>query len=91
MDYAQLGEQLYFSKEAAEYLGISTQRLNKLVQEGKIQPLKKSNSGTIFHVDELKKRKEELSIFSKTISSKSNGIFVIDSPEKQEALNFATC
>ena len=90
MDYAQLGEQLYFSKEAAEYLGISTQRLNKLVQEGKIQPLKKSNSGTIFHVDELKKRKEELSIFSKTISSKSNGIFVIDSPEKQEALNFAT-
>lgn len=90
MDYAQLGEQLYFSKEAAEYLGISTQRLNKLVQEGKIQPLKKSNSGTIFHVDELKKRKEELSIFSKTIPSKSNGIFVIDSPEKQEALNFAT-
>ena len=90
MDYAQLGEQLYFSKEAAEYLGISTQRLNKLVQEGKIQPLKKSNSGTIFHVDELKKRKEELSIFSKTIPQKSNGIFVIDSPEKQEALNFAT-
>lgn len=55
----KLAEELFFSKEAAEYLGISTQRLNVLVKEGKIKPLKKNSSGTVFHIDELKKRKEE--------------------------------
>lgn len=41
MDYEKLSKQLYFSKEAAEFLGITVQRLNKLVKEGKIRPLKK--------------------------------------------------
>ena len=63
MDYEKLSKQLYFSKEAAEFLGITVQRLNKLVKEGKIRPLKKNSSGTIYHVDELKRRQEELSIF----------------------------
>ena len=48
-----LATQLFFAKEAAEYLGISTQRLNKLVQNGKIVPIKKTASGTLFHIEEL--------------------------------------
>ena len=48
-----LASQIFFSKEAADYLGISVQRLNKLVQTGKITPLKKNSSGTIFHIAEL--------------------------------------
>ena len=57
-----LAEKLFFSKEAAEYLGITVQRLNKLVQEEKVKPLKKNASGTIFHLDELNRRKEQLDI-----------------------------
>lgn len=82
--------ELFFAKEAAEYLGITPQRLNKLIQEEKIKPLKKNASGTIFHIDELNKRKEELAIFSKAGSSISKGMFVIDTKTKQEALNYAT-
>ena len=55
MDEKELAEKLLFSKEAAEYLGITVQRLNKLVQEGKVKPLKKCVSGTIFHIEELDK------------------------------------
>ena len=62
--YKELADQIFFSKEAAEYLGISMQRLNKLVQDGKITPLKRSVSATLFHVDELNKRKRELEIFT---------------------------
>ena len=85
-----LSEDLFFSKEAAEYLGITTQRLNKLVQEGKIHPLKKNASGAVFHIDELNRRKEELSVFSQVPLEKKKRVFAIDSRVKNEALNFAT-
>ena len=85
-----LSEELFFSKEAAEYLGITTQRLNKLVQEGKIHPLKKNASGAVFHIDELNRRKEELSVFSQVPQEKKKRVFAIDSRVKNEALNFAT-
>ena len=88
--YEELSSKLYFSKEAAEYLGISMQRLNKLVQDGKIKPLKKSSSATIFHVDELNKRKKELAIFTTIEQKGGKGMFKIDTKVKQEALNFAT-
>lgn len=90
MNYDKLASQLYFSKEAAEYLDISVQRLNKLVHDQKIRPLKKNQSGTIFHIDELKQRKEELMIFEKQKKGGSSGMFLIDSRTKQEALNYAT-
>lgn len=90
MNKDDLANQLFFSKEASEYLGISTQRLNKLVQSGKITPLKKNSSGTLFHIDELKNRKEELDIFNKVKKEGRNGMFAIDDKVKQEALNFAT-
>lgn len=85
-----LANELYFSKEAADYLGITTQRLNALVKEGKIEPLKKSPSGTIFHIDELDKRKEEQRIFAKVSQGGEKGMFQLDSKTKIEALNFAT-
>ena len=84
------GDELFFSKEAADFLGITTQRLNKLVQEGKIRPIKKNASGAIFHIDELNRRKDELAIFTKVGQGGKAGMFVIDSKEKNEALNFAT-
>ena len=42
-----LADKLLFSKEAAEYLGISVQRLAVLTKEGRIIPIKKNSSGTI--------------------------------------------
>lgn len=86
----KLANELFFSKEAADYLGVTTQRLNVLVKEGKIEPLKKSPSGTIFHIDELNKRKEEQRIFSKVSQGDGKGMFQLDSNTKIEALNFAT-
>lgn len=83
-------DELLFAKEAAEYLGITVQRLNKLIQEEKIKPLKKNASGTIFHIDELNRRKEELAIFTRVGSGGKKGMFAIDTKTKQEALNYAT-
>lgn len=85
-----LADKLFFSKEAADYLNITTQRLNALVKEEKLRPLKKSPSGTIFHIDELNKRKEEQCIFLKVSEGGENGMFEFDSKVKIEALNFAT-
>ncbi len=90
MEEKILASKLYFAKEAAEYLGITVQRLNKLIQEEKIKPLKKNSSGTIFHIDELNRRKEELAIFTKIGSGGVKGMFAIDTKAKQEALNYAT-
>lgn len=90
MDDNLLAEKLLFSKEAAEYLGITVQRLNKLVQEGKVKPLKKNASGTVFHIDELNRRKEELEIFTKIDHGGEKGMFVFDTKVKREALNYAT-
>lgn len=90
MDIKRLSEELFFSKEAAEFLGITVQRLNILVKEGKVKPLKKNASGTIFHIDELERRKRELKIFSEVEGKEGNGMFVFDTATKCEALNFAT-
>lgn len=86
-----LANNLFFSKEAAEYLGISVQRLAVLTKERKIIPLKKNSSGTIYHIDELEKRKNELSIFSskEEISGEQAGMFKINTSTRWEALNLA--
>lgn len=39
---------IYTSREAAEYLQISTQRLNQLVHDQQIIPIKVSKSVTLF-------------------------------------------
>lgn len=86
----ELSDLLLFSKEAAEFLEISPQRLNALVKEGKIKPLKKNASGTIFHLDELKKRKEEQDIFAGPKQKMKNGFYSLETRVEREALNFAT-
>ena len=90
MDEKLLAEKLFFSKEAAEYLGITVQRLNKLIKENKIKPLKKNASGTVFYLDELKRRKDEQEIFTKINNGGENGMFVLNTKVKREALNYAT-
>ena len=97
MDYDMkaLADKLFFAKEAAEYLGISVQRLAMLTKEGKIIPLKKTSSGTVYHIDMLERRKKELSIFSSTYADQerkgeTTGMFRIDTPIKNEAVNLAT-
>lgn len=90
MDKKKLATELYFAKEAAEYLGISMQRLNILVKEGKIEPLKKTTSGTIFYITDLEKRKKEQEIFTKVYEGGTDAMFKFDTKEKKEALNFAT-
>lgn len=89
-----LASKIFFAKEAAGYLGITTQRLNKLTNEGRIIPLKKNASGTIYYIRELERRKEELSIFSDEQIARnckeSGNMFKIDNPTRHEALNFAT-
>ena len=89
MLHDELAEELFFSKEAADYLGISVQRLNKLVHDGKLKPLKKSASGTLFHRKELEQRKKELLIFDSPTKEGDRGMFQINNRTKQEALNFA--
>lgn len=89
-----LAEKLLFSKEAAEYLGISVQRLAVLTKEGRVIPLKKNSSGTIYHIDELIKRKKEMSIFSSTyaeheLKGEKTGMFEINTSTRNEALNLA--
>ncbi|KAA0775803.1 DNA-binding protein [Bacillus sp. BB51/4] len=51
-------EAVLTAPETAEVLGVSTQRLHKLVKEGRITPLKVSNRIAIYYrpdVDELAK------------------------------------
>lgn len=85
-----IANRLFFSKEAADFLEITPQRLNTLVKEGKILPLKKSPSGTIFLLEELIKRKEEQRIFSSEDRGSKEGMFKLDTKEKNEAVNYAT-
>ena len=84
---------LFFSKEAADFLGISVQRLNKLTKDNTIKPVKKNSSGTVYLLQELQKRKDELAIFKEKepISYQgAEGMFRINTPVRQEALNFST-
>lgn len=81
-------EELLFAREAAEYLGITPQRLYQLVNDGMLVPFKRSSSGMIFLLQDLNRRKEELLGFRQVAPAKECG-FKIDSPTKQEAFNFA--
>ena len=49
----QIENDLLFSSEAAEFLGISKQRLAVLEKEGRIKSIKHSNSGTLFLKQDL--------------------------------------
>lgn len=86
-------EEIMFASEAADYLGISTQRLNQLVHSGKLEPVKVSRAGTLFLKQDLDERKKEITPTKK--EPKTNGLDVTsfyncDPKVVYEAINFFT-
>ena len=88
---SMIAEEIMFAKEAAEYLGISVQRLNKLVHKEELIPVRKSPSGTLFMKRDLDERKYLMATIGKEILL--TGIqptLKINSPTLQEAVNYFT-
>lgn len=56
-DIMELMKDVFTSNEAAEYLNISTQRLNQLVHDKRIEPIKANKSIMLFLKSDLDKRK----------------------------------
>lgn len=84
-------ENLFFSKEAAEYLGITVQRLYQLVNSGQIVPVKKSSAGTLFLKSDLDNRNENVKNIATEIESEiSHDKIDLDSPFMNEVLNYYT-
>lgn len=74
----EIMKDVFTSHEAAEYLGISTQRLNKMVHDGLITPIKSSKSVLLFYKNDLDKRTRLDSSFLKdeqtTFDIESNSV-----------------
>lgn len=93
-----IAEETLFSNEAAKYLEITSQRLNQLVQSGKITPVKSSRSGSIFLKQDLDERIKELKIFeshdssapTNTLNKINNLLFGNDPKIINEAINYFT-
>ncbi|WP_295137263.1 DNA-protecting protein DprA [uncultured Catenibacterium sp.] len=78
---------IYTSREAAEYLQISTQRLNQLVHDQQIIPIKVSKSVTLFWKEDLDKRTIT------NVSSNNNpgiGMFDINNTYVRDAILYFT-
>ena len=67
-----IADEIMFAKEAAAFLGISVQRLNKLVHKGEIIPVKMNPSGTLFLKRDLEERKYANVNIGKEIQSPRN-------------------
>lgn len=85
----ELSDELLFSREAADFLGITPQRLNQIVQSKKLIPIKKSASGMIFMKSDLAKRSLELAEIAPSlgITSDKDKIDIYDKTSIQ-AINF---
>lgn len=84
-------EEMFFSKEAADYLGISAQRLNQLVHAGEITPVKKSNAGSLFLKADLDERKQRVVNIASDIPKSSQAISIdFDTPFMREVINYYT-
>lgn len=64
-----IAAEILFPNEAAKYLNITSQRLNQLVQSGKLEPVKISRSGSLYLRQDLDERLKELAIFEPTTNS----------------------
>ncbi|AMP20426.1 hypothetical protein AZF37_03900 [endosymbiont 'TC1' of Trimyema compressum] len=88
---SMIAEEIMFAKEAAEYLGISVQRLNKLVHKEELIPVRKSPSGTLFMKRDLDERKYLIATIGKEILLTAlQPTLKINSPTLQEAVNYFT-
>lgn len=81
-------QDVYTSSEAAEYLGISTQRLNQLVHEKRIQPIKIGKSYMLFLKSDLQQRK--FTNVSNICSENNSGFFDINIPYVRDAILYFT-
>lgn len=81
--------EVMFTSEACEYLGISPQRMHQLVQAGKIQPVKIAPAGMLFLREDLEERRRVLSCFKKTGNLKQLKINN-DPVVVQRAINYYT-
>lgn len=88
-DRKSLSRQLLFSREAADYLGVSVQRLNQLVKAGQLDPVKRSRGGMVFLKEDLDNRqKTTASIGSEIVSSKGMGCMDLKSDHIIRAINY---
>lgn len=86
-----IADEIMFAKEAAAFLGISVQRLNKLVHKGEIIPVKMNPSGTLFLKRDLEERKYANVNIGKEIQSPRNVDPMRNNKESiQEAINYFT-
>lgn len=56
-----VANEVLFASEAAKLLGVTTQRLNQLVNLGKVNPVRRSNIGNLYLKADLEARLNELS------------------------------
>ena len=87
-DIVELMKDVYTSSEAAEYLNISTQRLNQLVHDKRIVPIKKSKSIMLFLKSDLEERK--ITNVSNIHNETTNGMFDINIPYVRDAILYYT-
>lgn len=87
-DIVELMENIYTSSEAAEYLNISTQRLNQLVHDKRIVPIKVSKSVMLFLKSDLEERK--VTNVSNVNVGNSTGQFDINIPYVRDAILYYT-
>jgi DNA processing protein len=86
-----IADEVLFAREAAEYLSITTQRLNQLVHSGKIKPIKHSAAGTLFLKTDLDERKRDLIKIGGEINPPKEGEkMIINNKNRQEAVNYFT-
>lgn len=84
-------DNIFFSKEAADYLGISIQRLNQLVHSGQLDPIKKTSAGTLFLKEDLDERLKSLKqIGSEIKKSRASESLNINTPFLNEVINYFT-
>lgn len=87
----QVVNDLFFSKEAADYLGISSQRLNQLVHAGQVIPIKKTSAGSLFLRQDLDERKRNLKTIAPELSTdKGHEKIDLDTPFMHEVMNYYT-
>ena len=84
--------ELYFSREAASYLGISAQRLSQLVHDGKLIPVKRTAGCLLFSKEDLDLRKVEMNSIALRTTDKNRELnsSSIITPTRQEAISYFT-
>lgn len=87
-DIVELMKDVFTSSEAAEYLNISSQRLNQLVHDGQIVPIKANKSIMLFLKSDLEKR--NIKNVSNTRVSSQIGQFQINTPYVRDAILYYT-